>query len=40
MEYFGLEGILYSLSSPIPCREQGYLQLDQVAENPAQPDLE
>jgi len=39
-EWFGLEGTLRGHPAQPPCREQGYLQLDQVAQSPIQPGLE
>lgn len=38
MELFELEGIFKCHLVQLPCKEQGYLQLDQVAQSPVQPD--
>ena len=40
VEWFGLEGTFTGHLVQTTCKEQGYLQLDQVAESPVQPDLE
>jgi len=40
LEYFGLEGAFRGHLAQPPCREQGHLQLDQVAQSPIQPGLE
>ena len=40
IECFGLEGMFSGRLAQPPCSEQGYLQLDQVAQNPVQPGLE
>jgi len=40
IECFGLEGTFRGHLAQPPCREQGYLQLDQVAQIPVQPGLE
>jgi len=39
-EGFGLEGTFRGHLVQTPCREQGHLQLDQVAQSPVQPGLE
>ena len=39
-EWFGLEGTLKILQFQPPCRGQGHLPLDQVAQSPMQHDLE
>ena len=40
IEWFGLEGAFKGHLVQALCNEQGYLQLDQVAQSPVQPDLE
>jgi len=40
MESFDLEGTFTGHLVQLPCNKQGYLQLDQVAQTPIQPDLE
>ena len=40
IEWFGLEGTIKGHLLQLPCHEQGHLPLDQVAQNPIQPDLE
>ena len=37
-ESFELEGILKGHLVPLPCSEQGHLQLDQAAQSPVQSD--
>lgn len=39
-EYFGLEGIFKGHLVQPPCKEQGHLQLDKMAQSPVQADLE
>jgi len=40
IECFGLEGTFRGHLAHPPCGEQGYLQLDQVAQSTIQPSLE
>ena len=40
IEWFGWEGTFKGRLVQSPCNEQGYLQLDQVAQSSIQPDLE
>lgn len=40
IEFFGLEGTFKGHLVKLPCRKQGHLQLDQVAQSSVQPDLE
>jgi len=40
IEWFGLEGTIKGCLVQAPCREQGHLQPDQVAQSPIQPDLQ
>ncbi|PKU41813.1 hypothetical protein llap_7886 [Limosa lapponica baueri] len=40
IEWFGLEGTLKIIKFQDPCREQGHLPLDQVAQSPIQSGLE
>jgi len=40
MELFELEGTLKGHLAQLPLTKQLYLQLDQVAQSPVQPDLE
>jgi len=40
VESFELEGTFKGHLVQLPCREQGHLQLDQVAQSPVQPGLE
>ena len=40
IERLGLEETFRGHLAQPPCREQGHLQVDQVAQSPVQPDLE
>lgn len=40
IEFFWLEGTFKGHLVQLPCREQGHLQLDQVAQSSVQPDRE
>ena len=40
IECFGLEGTFRGHLAQLPCSEQQYLQLDQVAQSSIQPGLE